>query len=110
MRFLENLGALSAVIALTSATPIEKKDIKKNFSVHQTVPKPVLSGPALVAKTFYKFGKEPPANVKEAAANNDGSVVTTPTQYDSQYLTPVTIGGQQLNLDFDTGSSDLYGP
>ncbi|KAL8896820.1 MAG: hypothetical protein Q9207_007524 [Kuettlingeria erythrocarpa] len=107
MRFLEKVGALSAVIALASSTPIEKKEIKKNFSVHQTIPKPVLSGPALVAKTFYKFGKEPPANVKEAAANNDGSVVTTPTQYDSQYLTPVTIGGQQLNLDFDTGSSDF---
>ena len=26
---------------------------------------------------------------------------------DSEYLCPVTIGGQTLNLDFDTGSSDL---
>jgi hypothetical protein len=28
-------------------------------------------------------------------------------QYDSEYLCPVTVGGQMLNLDFDTGSSDL---
>lgn len=29
-------------------------------------------------------------------------------QYDQSYLCPVTIGGQTLNLDFDTGSADLW--
>jgi aspergillopepsin I len=29
------------------------------------------------------------------------------SQYDSEYLCPVTVGSQTLNLDFDTGSSDL---
>ncbi|KAI4179957.1 MAG: hypothetical protein L6R41_007541 [Letrouitia leprolyta] len=110
MRFLENLGAVSAIISLAAASPIQQKPpIKKDFTVHQSKPKNTIkSGPAAVAYTFYKYGKQPPANVKAAAANNDGTVVTTPTEYDSQYLTPVTIGGQQLNLDFDTGSSDLW--
>ena len=37
--------------------------------------------------------------------------VTVPAedqQNDSLYLCPVTIGGQQLMLDFDSGSSDLW--
>lgn len=37
----------------------------------------------------------------------DGSVTNTPTDEDSEYLCPVTIGGQTLNLDFDSGSADL---
>lgn len=109
MRFLENLGAVSALISLAAASPVQLASVKKEFTVHQSKPKSTIkSGPAAVAYAFYKYGKQPPANVKAAAANNDGTVVTTPTEYDSQYLTPVTIGGQQLNLDFDTGSSDLW--
>ncbi|KAL8817356.1 MAG: hypothetical protein Q9223_003796 [Gallowayella weberi] len=109
MHFIENLSVVSAIIAFASATPFDKAAIKKDFTVHQTTPKPrIRSGPAAVAATFLKYGKQPPSNVKAAAANNDGSVVTTPTEFDSQYLTPVTIGGQTVNLDFDTGSSDLW--
>lgn len=39
-----------------------------------------------------------------------GSAVTTPEEYDVEYLTPVQIGTppQTLNLDIDTGSSDLW--
>lgn len=39
-----------------------------------------------------------------------GSVATKPEEYDVEYLTPVQIGtpAQQLNLNFDTGSSDLW--
>ncbi|KAL8676749.1 MAG: hypothetical protein Q9224_007257, partial [Gallowayella concinna] len=108
MHFIENLSVASAIIAFASASPFDKAAIKKDFTVHQTTPKPkIRSGPAAVAATFLKYGKQPPSNVKAAAASNDGSVVTTPTEFDSQYLTPVTIGGQTVNLDFDTGSSDL---
>lgn len=37
-----------------------------------------------------------------------GLVAATPEQGDVEYLSPVTIGGQTLNLDFDSGSSDLW--
>ena len=51
-------------------------------------------------------------NVAAAAAavssSGVGSVVNTPTSDDVEYLSPVEIGGQTLNLDFDTGSSDLW--
>lgn len=45
--------------------------------------------------------------VNQAAATDDGTVAANPSQYDSEYIETVSIGGQRLNLDFDTGSSDL---
>ncbi|KAG6262707.1 hypothetical protein E4U49_002914 [Claviceps purpurea] len=36
------------------------------------------------------------------------SVPAVPDPNDIEYLSPVTIGGQTLHLDFDTGSSDLW--
>lgn len=43
-----------------------------------------------------------------ASSDVTGLVENTPTSSDTEYLSPVTIGGQTLNLDFDTGSSDLW--
>ncbi|KAH8882891.1 aspergillopepsin-F [Thozetella sp. PMI_491] len=42
------------------------------------------------------------------AAAGTGLVTATPEQGDIEYLAPVNIGGQTLNLDFDSGSSDLW--
>ncbi|KAI1383825.1 acid protease [Hypoxylon trugodes] len=43
-----------------------------------------------------------------AATNGTGLVTATPEANDVEYLAPVNIGGQTLNLDFDSGSSDLW--
>ena len=100
------LSVALALIASTNASPIEPRGLA--FTVQQSVAKNFIkSGPAAMAATYAKFGKQAPANVTAAAANNDGTVVASPTEYDSEYVCPVIIGGQTLNLDFDTGSSDL---
>ena len=42
------------------------------------------------------------------AAAVTGSEPANPSDdYDSSYLSPVTIGTTTVNLDFDTGSADL---
>ena len=47
---------------------------------------------------------------KTSATGQTGDVPAEDVQNDSLYLCPVTIGtpGQTLNLDFDTGSADLW--
>lgn len=107
MRFYEHFSVASAFVTLVSSNPIEIRG-NKAFTVHQSIAKPFIkSGPAALAATYAKYHKTAPADVKAAAANNDGTVAANPTSYDSEYLCPVSIGGEILNLDFDTGSSDL---
>lgn len=108
MRFVDRLVTASAVFTVAAATPIELQPRSKDFIIHQSIPKPFKkSGPAAVLSTYGKYNGTAPEDVVKAAAANDGVVTTTPQQYDIEYLTPVTVGGQVLNLDFDTGSSDL---
>lgn len=51
------------------------------------------------------------ANTASAAAdkggNKTGTVAANPGDNAALFLSPVDIGGQTLNLDFDSGSSDL---
>ena len=53
----------------------------------------------------------PTAAAKTSSASSGdgetGDVAATPEENESEYLSKVTIGGQSLNLDFDTGSADL---
>jgi len=37
-----------------------------------------------------------------------GVVIATPEKGDVEYLAPISIGGQTMNMDFDSGSSDLW--
>lgn len=79
------------------------------------------NGALSVKKTYLKYGKPVPDWLEEAVANitaelglegrATGSASATPIDsFDDAYITPVQIGtpAQTLNLDFDTGSSDLW--
>jgi aspergillopepsin I len=101
------LLAVSALAgsALAKPIPAPQAETKSRYTINQSVPKPYQAGPVALANAFLKYNQEVPENIAAAAA--DGSVAATPEQYDAEYLCPVTIGGQTLNLDFDTGSADL---
>lgn len=105
MPVFASLLVASALTSLAFATPVPQAGAKKGFTVTQSVPKPFQAGPVVMKNTYIKYGVPVPGDIDAAAA--DGTVTATPEQYDSEYLCPVTIGGQTLNLDFDTGSADL---
>ena len=78
MRY-QQAAVASAIIAFAAASPIELEPRAVQFTIAETVPKPfLLSGPASLLKTYGKFGKPAPADVKAAAAANDGTVTASP--------------------------------
>ena len=106
MRLLLQLGITAALlITITSATPYTKRD---RFTVQQIRTQSFRkSGPVALARVYRKFGQKLPGHIADAASNATDSVTATPSDADSEYTAVVNIGGQDFNLDFDTGSSDL---
>ncbi|TWU72173.1 hypothetical protein ED733_000525 [Metarhizium rileyi] len=47
-------------------------------------------------------------NTTSLATNQTGAVEAKPEKNEAEFISPVKIGGQMVNLDFDTGSSDLW--
>jgi len=84
-------------------------------------------GPTQLLKAYQKFGMTVPeglhlsvshrhrkgvANTTQPSSPQEsgtGSVTATPVEpNDLEYIAPVTIGGQSIDMNFDTGSSDLW--
>ena len=124
MHFTQQLAMAAALASVTSALPhtfVQKRadnTTKTTFQVQQKLQGPAdrkLAGPVAMARAIGKYAKvgaKVPEVVQsaanKAAQSDDGTVVANPAQYDSEYIESVSIGGQTLNLDFDTGSSDLW--
>ncbi|KAF2204920.1 Asp-domain-containing protein [Delitschia confertaspora ATCC 74209] len=111
MHHFTTVAAFVAFLGLVGASPVELTERKPTFSIHQVEHKRFAkNGPAAMVKTLRKYGKEVPQHViSAAAAGPTGSVSARPADaYDSEYLCPVSVGGSTLNLDFDTGSADLW--
>lgn len=92
--------------AVASAMPAAPP--RQGFTINQlarAIPKRTINLPAIYANALSKYGGNVPPHIQDAMAH--GSAVTTPEQYDVEYLTPVDVGGTTMNLDFDTGSADL---
>lgn len=101
-----------ASATLTIAAPAAELMGRSTFQLEQvSAGKVFKSGPVAMMKTYNKYanvGAVAPADVVSAAAAvQSGSVTANPEQYDESYLCPVSVGGQTLQLDFDTGSADL---
>lgn len=112
-------------ISLVLASPVSLRK-KRSFKV-PILPNPNYKphGPRAYKRALNKFGYnditfKPEGEIAtrlKAASNmsavvgqgtQDGSTPTEPTQNDAQFLSPVTIGGQELIMNFDSGSSDTW--
>ncbi|KAG0161311.1 hypothetical protein PDIDSM_8845 [Penicillium digitatum] len=108
--FSKVTAALTCFSVAASAAAVPVKSPRQAFTVSQvkktTTGAKTVNLPALYAKALSKYGAPVPAAVRAAAVS--GSAITTPEGNDDEYLTPVKIGETTLNLDFDTGSADLW--
>ena len=132
LRFIFFVALLAAVALAVPSPKIQKRSFKvprQLNTAHPTGP----NGPAALRKVFRKynfqmredfmvkdgfisFSKQSQDNVttESAAAaaapggtNKTGTVAANPANNAALFLSPVDVGGQTLNLDFDSGSSDL---
>ncbi|KAH9889722.1 acid protease [Xylariomycetidae sp. FL2044] len=132
MQFLAKLFFLLGLVTLVTASParIQKRGVYKVERVRN--PKfTARNGPKALLKTLRKYRMPIPGslsaaadkqaewitkrqlqkradNATAAANGTTGLVTNTPEANDVEYLSPVKIGGQTVNLDFDSGSSDLW--
>ncbi|KAL8783006.1 MAG: hypothetical protein Q9195_009511 [Heterodermia aff. obscurata] len=116
------LSSLSSllVFALTifdaSAAPATLETRSFRIDRQQTGNVRVRNGVSEVARAYRKYGWAVPESMNtaiinatnRAASNQAGSTQATPEEGDSEFLSPVKIGGQTLMMDFDTGSADFW--
>ncbi|KAF2459071.1 aspergillopepsin A precursor [Lineolata rhizophorae] len=108
------LLALTAGFAAAAPAPGRTVIKPRSFKVPRTPnPQARRNGAAAIAKAYRKFGWGfigPPHTAASStnATDENGEVAAIPEDNEALFLSPVTIGGQTLNLDFDTGSSDLW--
>lgn len=127
---ISSVLSLALLLASTSAAPTDDSYTQLNRVA--TGGQRNKNGILQIEKTYKKYGWEMPeklsetaAAVKEKIAANQGtsqvvqkiaqqqnqgavgSISAVPQQHNAEYLCPIVIGGQTLNLDLDTGSSDL---
>ena len=101
--------ALAGLFSLAAAAPVDPPSPSTSFRIEQVQGATVLkAGPVAMQKAYQKYNMQVPTNIAAAAAAVSGTVAANPEQYDAEYLCPVTVGGTTLNLNFDTGSADLW--
>jgi hypothetical protein len=76
---------------------------KYNFQVREDF----MSREGLIGLTKASKNESSVQTQATAGKNQSGTVMATPEQNAALFLSPVKVGGQTLNLDFDSGSSDM---
>lgn len=129
MHSLQSIILLVSLFTITAlSVPMPSRTLtKRSFSHH--VKRSInrrnpATGPNAMAAAYRKYGFTMPktrqltnstlgagciGRAGNASAPAGGfPVAAVPEPNAAAYLSPVTIGGQTVTLDFDTGSSDLY--
>ena len=111
---------LSIFYLLSTISAAPTKPGEKSFKIQrrQVSSSSTRNGAAALGKAYRKYGWEVPETLSNsvqtaksfaaASGGEDGVVKATPEEGDASFLSPISIGGQTLMVDFDTGSSDLW--
>lgn len=101
-----------AVVGVSAApTPIEKRVYKLD---RVRAGRKNRNGVAEMERAYRKYGFSVPQSMHQAAINatirvaQEGETEATPEEGDAMFLAPVTVGGQELMINFDTGSADFW--
>lgn len=104
--------AITSVLALTTVVvgaPTQKRG--HHFTIQQGDRVRAPRSPAAhYMRALRRSQKTVPGYVRATAEfdNVTGSAPADPEEWDAEYLTPITIGGQEIHVAIDTGSSDMY--
>ncbi|MCJ1252105.1 hypothetical protein MMC30_009343 [Trapelia coarctata] len=116
MHFLPGLLLITTLflLDLVSAAPTKTQLQPRSFKVkrHRVGKKHRHPVNALIkAYAKYNVAFEGVPFMEQVTGNSSGTtgkVTNTPTQGDVEFLSPVEIGGQTVQMNFDTGSSDFW--
>lgn len=128
MQFLLSFALVACMgfDALAAPTLLAHRNNGRSFKVAR-VRRAVAHGPSALRRAYQKYGIVPtdlglelldfePLPVASGAATavdaaapatGTGAVKATAVQGGAEFVCPVTIGGQTMMMDFDTGSSDM---
>lgn len=106
-------GASSTSSATTSvASSSNNSDSEDNSGSSES--SATSSSAAAATSTTAPFSNSTATSAASAAANSTsstgetGTVAAKPAESGAEYISPISVGGQSLNMDFDTGSADLW--
>lgn len=122
MAKLQALLSFAFFFTVVFGSPVHQQK-KRSFKVKRVeVPNYKPNGPKAYKRALVKFGfddisfvpdGEVASRIKAATAaqitgagEEDGETTASPTQNDAQFLSPVSVGGQTLIMNFDSGSAD----
>jgi hypothetical protein len=122
--FLSTVFLFGLLLVLVAAVPVSvppRQIQKRSFKVER-IRNPNFvkrNGTAALAKAYVKHGIAMPEELiaslnklKNAATTSsgqgEGNVTTTEVRGGVEFVAPIQIGRQTLNVDFDSGSSDLW--
>lgn len=88
-------------------TNVESSDNLASASDASSTSAPLVFASARVKVASSSAFPNSSAATSTEETDETGEVVATPKDNGAEYLSPVTVGGQKLNLNFDTGSADL---